>query len=90
MSNKSCAQTLHILEQAADTHRIGSCMYMHAVEKLKGDIYSVHGLLEQPRKHSQIASPIPHIKLLKRITEPGISERLHIWYEEQEGHSLNS
>lgn len=90
MSNKSCAQTLQILEQAADTHRIGSCMYMHAVEKLKGDTYSVHDLLEQPKKHTRIASSVPHIKLLKRITEPDISERLRIWSEEQEGHSLNS
>ena len=90
MSNKSCAQTLQILEQAADTYCIGSCMYMHAVEKLKGDTYSVHDLLDQPKKHSQIGSSIPHIKLLKRITEPDISERLRIWSGEQEGHSLNS
>lgn len=89
MSNRSRAQTLQILEQAADRHRIGSCMYMHAAEKLKGDAYSVHDLLQNPRKHSQTASCIPHIKLLKRITEPDISERLRIWSEEQKEHTLS-
>ena len=89
MSNKSRTQTLQILEQAADRHRIGSCMYMHAAEKLKGGTYSVHDLLDNPKKHGQTASSIPHIKLLKRITEPDISERLRIWSEEQKKHALS-
>ena len=87
MSTKSCAQTLQILEQAADRHRIGSCMYMHAAGKLKGDTYSVHDLLGNPKKHGQTANSIPHIKLLKRITEPDISERLRIWSDEQKEHA---
>ena len=87
MSNRSRAQTLQILEQAADRHRIGSCMYMHAAEKLKGDTYSVHDLLANA-KHGQTGSSVPHMKLLKRITEPDISDRLRIWSEEQKGRSL--
>ena len=89
MSHKSRAQTLQILEHAADRHRIGSCMYMHAAEKLKGDTYSVHDLLDTPKKHSQTANSTPHIKLLKRITEPDITERLRIWSEEQKEHALS-
>ena len=88
MSNKSRAQTLQILEQAADRHRIGSCMYMHAAEKLKGGTYIVHDLLQNPKKHSQTPSSMPHIKLLKRITEPDISERLRTWSEEQKEHMI--
>lgn len=89
MSNKSRDQTLQILEQAADRHRIGSCMYMYAAEKLKGDAYSVHDLLNNPKKHGQAARYIPHIKLLKRITEPDISERLRVWSEERKEHALS-
>ena len=87
MSNKSRAQTLQILEQAADRHRIGSCMYMHAAEKLKSDTYEVHDLPGNA-KHTQTTTSVPHIKLLDRITEPDITARLRMWSEEQQKHAL--
>lgn len=86
MSNKSRAQTLQILEQAADRYRICSCMYMHAAEKLKSDMYHVHDLLANA-KYSQTTA-VPHLKLLERITEPDISARLHMWSEENKRRSL--
>lgn len=87
VSNKSRAQTLQILEQAADRHRIGSCMYMHAAKKLKSDAYHVHDLMGNA-KHSQRTTSVPHIKLLARITEPDITARLRMWSEEQQRHAL--
>lgn len=86
MSNKSRAQTLQILEQAADRHRIGSCMYMHAAEKLKSNMYHVHDLMNA--QHSQHTTSVPHIKLLERITEPDITARLRMWSEEQQRHAI--
>ena len=82
MSDRSRAQTLQILEQAADRHRIGSCIYMHAAQKLRGDTYTVHELSGNA-KHNQTTKAVPHAKLLNRITEPDISERLRLWSEQQ-------
>ena len=82
VSDRGRAQTLQMLEQAADKHRIGSCIYMHAAENLKSDTYKVHDLLRNS-KHSHGITSCPHMKLLKRITEPDISERLRIWTDEQ-------
>lgn len=81
MSDRSRAQTLRILEQAADKHRIGSCIYTHAAQKLRGDTYNVHASAGNA-KHNHTAGLLPHAKLLNRITEPDISERLRLWSEQ--------
>ena len=81
MSDRSRMQTLHILEAAADRHRIGSCIYIHVADKLKGNTYDVHAL-EGNSKHNQVASAAPHMKLLERITEHDVMQRLRLWAEQ--------
>ena len=82
VSDRSRLQTLQIIEHAADQHRIGSSMYMHLAEKLKGDTYKVHQTINNER-HSHGISAAPHVVLLRREKEPNIAQRLRAWSEIQ-------
>ena len=82
VSNRSRLQTLQIIEHAADQHRIGSSMYMHLAEKLKGDTYKVHQTINN-ESHSHGISAAPHVVLLRREKEPNIAQRLRAWSEIQ-------
>lgn len=84
VSDRSRLQTLQIIEHAADQHRIGSSMYMHLAEKLKGDTYKVHQTINNER-HSHGISAAPHVVLLRREKEPNIAQRLRAWSEIQSG-----
>ena len=82
VSDRSRAQTLQIVEQAADKYRIGSSIYMHLAAKLRGESYNVHQTSNNER-HSHGVNAAPHVKMLKREKEPDIAERLRVWSQIQ-------
>lgn len=86
-SDRARAQTLHIVQQAADKHRIGCSIYMHLAEKLKGDAFEIHQAANN-QNHTHGANSAPHIDMLKREKEPNIAERLRVWAEIQSEQSL--
>ena len=81
------SQTLKILEQEADRHRIGCSMYAHVVVKLK--TFSNDPNQSGQDKDSRHDNPCTtHVKMLKREKEPDTAERLRIWEQTQIRNSL--
>ena len=71
-SDKNRLQTLQAVESMADKHRIGCNVYMQVAEKL--NLESCQPF--QDLKRSMHVAPVPHVKLLQRITEPSLPERI--------------
>ena len=81
-SDKARVQTLNVIEEEADRHRIGCSIYTAIARKLKGQSYNVHSTRDNEQSRSD-NKPVPHVKMLKREKEPDIQERLHIWNQTQ-------
>ena len=71
-SDKNRLQTLQAVEKMVDKHRMGCCIYMQLAEKLNLEACQP---FQDLRRSMQLAS-VPHVKLLKRITEPSLPERI--------------
>ena len=71
-SDKNRLQTLQAMENMADKHRMGCNIYTQVAEKLNLELCQPF----QDLKRSMHVATIPHVRLLQRITEPSLPERI--------------
>lgn len=71
-SDKSRLAILQAAEKMVDKHRMGCSIYMQLAEKLNLEPCQPF----QELKRSMCLASVPHMKLMQRITEPSLSERI--------------
>lgn len=75
-SERSRLQTLQAVEQMVDKYRIGGNMYMQLAENLTEQLKSHADQSKEALKQQLHVSAVPHVKLLLRIKEPSLFERI--------------
>ena len=76
-------QTLQSIEQMVDRYRMGCSIYMQLAEKLAERLKLHANQSKEALKQQMHVSTVPHVKLLQRITEPSVSQRIACLTESQ-------